>query len=130
MFFVWTQIPNACEYFFLRFRFSFGSGLYVQVQVHISSTSWVGAVSCFEEDSEIWRFAATEKETGPRESVQGIGFGPRHGHLHDQASLCFLPPVFFESFHFSFRSLLSWVMFDISLLHRLPGSDEVSGYVV
>jgi hypothetical protein len=26
--------------------------------------------------------------------------------------------------------LLSWVMFDISLLHRLPGSDEVSGYVV
>jgi hypothetical protein len=87
----------------------------------------VGAVSCFQEDSKIWRFAATEKETGPWESVQGIGFEPRHGHLHDQASLCFLPPFFLEFFHFSFLSLLSWVMFDISLLHPLPGSDEVNG---
>ncbi len=59
----------------------------------------------------------------------GIGFEPRHGRLHDQASRRFLPPFFFEFFCFSFL-LLRWAMFDISLLRPLPGSDEVSGYVV
>ncbi len=46
-----------------------------------------------------------------------------------QASLCFLPPFFFEFFCFSFL-VLRWAMFDISHLRPLPRSDEVSGYVV
>ncbi len=120
MIFVWTQIPASS---YLGCPFPPDVSHVVFVSIFLQQVGWERCLVVFKGTLKSGDLPRLKRRLGV---CAGIGFEPRHGRLHDQASRRFLPPFFFEFFCFSFL-LLRWAIFDISLLRPLPGSDAVMG---